>query len=370
MLLIGAVGRNSGETEFARRVLRQFADREIIGIKVTAIRRSDGSCPRGGDGCGVCSSLEGRYDITEETDPGSHKDTSRLLAGGARRVFWLRVMKANLEEGVNALFDVTGRDAVSICESNSLRNAVRPGLFLMIMEKGSKERKASALAVMDRADRIVYSDGTDFDIDFQDVRLVDGRWILKEHATAIVLAGGDSTRMSSDKSMLPVAGKPMIQHVYDQLQDHFDQMLISANDPEKYAFLDAAVAPDRVPGQGPLMGIASALAISDNELNLVVACDVPDIDVTLAHRMLDLAKDHEIVVPRVDRQHFEPLFAVYRKSVAAKMNEMLSAGERRIRALFDECRTRYVDLPASVYPRNLNTMREYEAYVAEENVRV
>ena len=84
MIMVGAAGRNVGKTEFACSLIRQFGpSRRIIGIKVTTIDSTTGPCPHGGDGCGACSSLEGNYCITEETDSRSNKDTCRMLAAGA-----------------------------------------------------------------------------------------------------------------------------------------------------------------------------------------------------------------------------------------------------------------------------------------------
>lgn len=143
MLMIGSAGANVGKTELACALLRRLGkQQEIIGIKVTTIAEADGGCPRGGEGCGVCSSLEGVFLITEETDRDSGKDTSRLLASGAKRVFWLRVLKEHLEEGVTALLEFVGPEAVCICESNSLRRIVEPGLFLMVKGVQTKRWKA------------------------------------------------------------------------------------------------------------------------------------------------------------------------------------------------------------------------------------
>jgi len=109
MLMIGSAGRNIGKTELACALIKKFGKTtDITGIKVTTIKAKDGQCPRGGRGCGVCSSLDGDFWITEETDSNSHKDTARLLAAGASRVFWLRVMKKRLEEGLAALLNIIG----------------------------------------------------------------------------------------------------------------------------------------------------------------------------------------------------------------------------------------------------------------------
>ena len=103
MLLIGASGRNAGKTEFSCRVISRFAAQGgIVAAKVTAIDKADGVCPRGGKGCGVCTSLEGIFDIREETHSAGSKDTSRLLSSGANKVFWMRVLKSHMKEGMAA----------------------------------------------------------------------------------------------------------------------------------------------------------------------------------------------------------------------------------------------------------------------------
>lgn len=362
MLMIGSTGRNSGKTLLACALIERFRSRqEIVGIKVTAVDRTDGTCPRGGQGCGVCSSLTDDYCITEETDTGSGKDTARLLAAGARRVFWLRVRKTRLEAGIRALLDLAG-DAPLICESNSLRQAVIPGLFLITREQGSAAWKESARAVRRHADRVVNGDGQTCDVNLDDVNILDGRWILREDAAAIVMAGGDSRRMKQDKAMLTVDGVPMIQHVCRQLTGHFDPVLVSARDSGQYAFLALDVIPDRTPGQGPLMGIASTLSTSPRELNLVVSCDMPSLELPTARRMLRLAENADAVVPRCG-DLLEPLFAVYRRSLAPTLFNLLASGERRVRTVFQHCRTAYADLPDDTCLRNLNTMDEYDNYI-------
>lgn len=186
MLMIGSAGANVGKTELACAVLRRFSGegRDIVAIKVTTIKEKDGQCPRGGEGCGVCSSLEGVYSILQETDSTSGKDTGRLLAAGASRVFWLRVLKTHLKEGLAALLDAVAPEVTSICESNSLRNVVEPGVFLVTERKGAKIWKPSALEVKEYADRIVVSDGSSFDLDIGRIRLENGKWLLNVNTMA------------------------------------------------------------------------------------------------------------------------------------------------------------------------------------------
>jgi molybdopterin-guanine dinucleotide biosynthesis protein A len=351
MLMIGSAGANVGKTELACAVIGKFCKTgPLIGIKVTTIQARDGQCPRGGAGCGVCSSIDGHFLVTEETGRTSGKDTARLLAAGARRVFWLRVIRAHLDEGLASLLDVVGMDATLICESNSLRKAVEPGLFLMVTSAGGRPWKKSAGEVAEFADKIVTSRGGAFDLDLDRVTLVDGKWAMRAEATAIIIAGGQSTRMGQDKSMLPVDDRPMIKYILDRLTPHFGRVIVSADDASKYAFLGVPVVQDRIAGRGPLMGIASALVASASDVNFVIACDVPEFDMGLVRRMVRQCRDHDAVVPRTGGSQYEPLFAVYTRSA-------LSSG----------CDIQYLDIAPDEQPKNINTMAEYSEFLEEHN---
>ncbi|HOV73498.1 MAG TPA: hypothetical protein PK967_05955 [Candidatus Hydrogenedentes bacterium] len=179
MLMIGSCGRNSGKTTFACELLKRLsAQHEIVAAKVTTIQERNGTCPRGGEGCGVCATLDGRFCITEETLRGGTKDTQRLLAAGAARVFWLRVMSEHLEEGAQAFIETIGARCPIVCESNSLRTKVEPAFFLLFRGSGDKTIKASAGAVQQYADRLVVFDGTRFDLDPAHVAIMGNRWTI------------------------------------------------------------------------------------------------------------------------------------------------------------------------------------------------
>jgi len=365
MLMIGSAGSNIGKTELACRIIRKFSCcAEITGIKVTTILKKDGRCPRGGIGCGVCSSLEGNYCITEEKDVLHGKDTAKMLNAGAKRVFWLRVLKDHLDEGLTALLNCIGDKAVSVCESNSLRLVAEPGLFFVVRKKGSHAIKTSCENVIGFADRVVLSGKSDFDIDLNHIRLVDGKWFMQLSSTAIILAGGKSGRMGQDKSMLNVMGKPMIEHIFEQIHPFFDQVLISSNDMRKYAFINAEAIPDKIPGQGPLMGILSSLEASSHNLNFVVACDVPTINLGFIMKMMRSSEGYDCVIPVRGKSKFEPLYGIYRKSMIAPIQETLNTKRRKIIDAFSNCKIKYIDITDAEWYENLNTMEEYYKYKA------
>ncbi|MBW8001244.1 MAG: NTP transferase domain-containing protein [Planctomycetes bacterium] len=358
MLMVGAFGRDVGKTRLACALIDKFCSRgNVVGIKVTAIDHVRDSCPRGGDGCGVCSALQGPFQITEEIDRKSGKDTCKMLAAGAKKVYWLRVLKSHLDEGVEALMEVVGEGSVFVCESNSLRLAVEPDVFILVKAAKSEDRKPSIEEVIGYADRVVTFDG----------EIADGRWSVKSRATAIIMAGGASSRMGQDKSMLPIEGESMIEHIYGQLEGNFSEIIISSNEADKHGFLGVKVVADRVTGQGPLMGIASALEESANDLNFVLACDIPRLDIDFVRGMLRGAGDFDAVIPRRGADKIEPLFGVYNKSILGNINKALEAGKRRVSEALEASNVKYVDISDIDWLTNINTVEDYQGYIGSSD---
>jgi molybdenum cofactor guanylyltransferase len=189
---------------------------------------------------------------------------------------------------------------------------------------------------------------------------------IRENAAAIILAGGKSSRMGRDKSLLTTCNLPIIGRIVSQLKDHFPEIIIGANDVEKYQFLNLPVIPDLAEGKGPLMGIYSTLLSSNYEINFVVACDIPDINMEYVKELLRQAQNHQIVIPMWKDGKYEPLFAVYQKSVLDHVRKLLDTGQRKISLLFDQVDVKYVPLPDNIkWYRNLNTPEDYQNYINE-----
>ena len=364
MLLIGAEDRNAGKTEFACAVIERFSRSfPVVGLKVTTIRGGGRPCPRGGAGCGACD-LDQPYCITEEKNKGAGKDTARMLESGAGRVLWARCREKSLSACIAALRERIDPGALVVAESNSLAHVVDPGLFLMLRERGASGAKPSSRAVLRYADRIVLSDGVSFVPGPADLAVHEGCWQLLD-ASAVVLAGGASSRMGADKSLLDIGGVPLIEHVLAQLRGRFREVLISAEDPAPFRFAAERVIRDRRPGQGPLMGIAGALEAARTDIVFIVACDIPNIDPRVVRRLLAASRDADCVVPRRLDGKWEPLFSVWRRSALPAIRAVLSTATRKIDAVFPLLSLAVVEIGDAPWLRNLNTPADVAAYLAE-----
>ena len=153
----------------------------------------------------------------------------------------------------------------------------------------------------------------------------------------VVLCGGRSSRMGTDKSLLPVDGVPMARRVADALiAGGCGRVVAVGGDPEGLAAVGLEVVPDGWPGEGPLGGVLTALrAIGpDADAVVVVACDMPYLSgATVSALVTALQADHALLaaVGRTDR--IEPLCAVWRLSATATLADALAAGERRLHAV-------------------------------------
>jgi FdhD protein len=184
--------------------------------------------------------------------------------------------------------------------------------------------------------------------------------------TGIVLSGGESRRMGTDKAFLKLAGLPLISHVLKALGTITDRIIIVTNAPAAYASFDALLVQDVFDKRGPLTGIYSGLLAAKDTYSIVVACDMPFLSPGLISYMAGLAEGYDVVVPQIAGR-VEPLHAIYSKGLLPLIEKRLQQDARQIQGLFSEARVRYVTAPEiDRYDperrsfKNLNTPEEYK----------
>ncbi|QCJ44932.1 molybdenum cofactor guanylyltransferase [Bacillus sp. S3] len=160
-------------------------------------------------------------------------------------------------------------------------------------------------------------------------------------AAAIILAGGKSSRMGTNKALLKINEKTTIESMADKLKLLFDDIILVTNDSEQYEFLGLKMVADQYPGMGPLAGVHAGLLASDYDVNVIVACDMPFVSTELAEVLVTSCGHYDAVVPVINgKQH--PLFAVFHKNAAAEALVCIEAGRLRMKHLLDQLNVRYV----------------------------
>jgi molybdopterin-guanine dinucleotide biosynthesis protein A len=188
-------------------------------------------------------------------------------------------------------------------------------------------------------------------------------------ATAIVLAGGRSSRMGMSKALLPFDGRPLISHVTAALRQGFAEVVVVAAPGQDLPRLDVRVVRDEVAYQGPVGGLCYGLEAASREICFVTACDSAFLNLALIAHLVSLAAAHDVVVPHWD-ERLQPLHAVYRRTVLPLLRAQLARGELRPVSLFDKVRTRRVGDeeirrfdPEGLTFFNMNTPADYQRAV-------
>jgi molybdopterin-guanine dinucleotide biosynthesis protein A len=193
-------------------------------------------------------------------------------------------------------------------------------------------------------------------------RSVTGR----DRISGVVLAGGQGRRMGTiDKGLVPLDGRPMVQHVLDRLRPQVDELLINANQHRaEYEAFGHGVFADAIGGfAGPLAGLHVALTRAAHPLVATVPCDSPFLPEDLIARLYAAlrAKDADLAVARTfDQPH--PVFALVRRAVLPHLTAFLEGGGRKIDAWYATLKIVEVafDDEAEAF-RNINTADELRA---------
>ena len=192
-----------------------------------------------------------------------------------------------------------------------------------------------------------------------------------EGVTGVILAGGKSTRMGKDKSLLPYNDRPLIEKVYRDLSALFNEVVIVTNSPEEYVFLPCPKIPDIHVGQGSMAGVHAGLKWSRDERIFVTACDMPHLDRELIRWLAGIKTTAPALVPE-SSAGFEPLHAFYSKAALPALEEAITSDRRKIIDLLELIGAQIV--PAAEVARhspgfrsfaNLNSPEDYSELVRQ-----
>lgn len=147
--------------------------------------------------------------------------------------------------------------------------------------------------------------------------------MIHSNVTGIVLAGGNSSRMGTDKALLMLRGKPLIQYAVEVLRKVCEYVVISSNRTD-YEFTGCETWPDIFPQQAPMIGIYSCLKRSGSDINVVLSCDMPLADPRLFDILLAYSGQHDIILPVHGDDCIEPLCGIYNRSVLSGFKESIN----------------------------------------------
>jgi len=151
--------------------------------------------------------------------------------------------------------------------------------------------------------------------------------------TGIILMGGKSRRFGQDKVMTPVGDKPLIEHVIEAIAPLMDDIILVG--PARPGLSDMKRVDDLIPDCGPMGGIYTALMTTASTFSFVFAADMPTIHPGLVAYMQSLAKAQDVIVP-VWSGGFDPLHAIYNRTMLNVIEPLVLARKLRIDRVFDQ----------------------------------
>lgn len=196
---------------------------------------------------------------------------------------------------------------------------------------------------------------------------------MQQTIHALILAGGQSTRMGTDKALLLIEGKPLLYRLASQTVAFAQTVTIAIDSPQRESLYRKALGDlvqqvnfvaDEFPGCGPLSGLHAGLSAIADGYVFVIACDMPQVSAPLLQQLLSRIDSGADVIHTAD----QPFHALYQARIASQVKAALEAKDYRLMGLLNRLHT--IELAPlegdqSTVFTNLNTPEDYNKYTAE-----
>lgn len=157
--------------------------------------------------------------------------------------------------------------------------------------------------------------------------------------SAVILAGGKSSRMGRDKALIEIQGRSLLEKICLLARQCTDEVYIITPWVEKYQkiipenchIIQEIISPEASNPHGPLIGFAQALTHLDTDWVLLLACDLPHLtasEIQKWSRDLETTPPDAIALLPKSPQGWEPLCGFYRRSCSPSLNQYINRGGR------------------------------------------
>jgi hypothetical protein len=168
LIVIGGISRSVGKTSVVAGLITALPEYHWTALKIT--QYGHGVCSMDGEPC-HCATDDHSWAVSEELDRTRDSDTSRFLAAGAARAWWVRTEQGRLAEAMPAVRDKLAESENAILESNSILKFLRPDLYLTVLDPATADFKKSAREFLDRADAVILHQSGAAEVTWREVSL-------------------------------------------------------------------------------------------------------------------------------------------------------------------------------------------------------
>jgi len=180
-------------------------------------------------------------------------------------------------------------------------------------------------------------------------------------ATAILFAGGKSSRMMQDKSLMPFGGyKTLSEYQYRRLQKFFKKVYISTKE-EKFDFGPSLIL-DQYSQNSPLVGLISAFEMIPEEAFFVLSVDAPFVSQTIIERLYEAGREstYDAIIAQ-SPGGVQPLCGIYRRSIVPSAKSFIAKEDHKLTNLLKASKSHYVKFDEELPFQNLNHPQDYKA---------
>lgn len=156
-----------------------------------------------------------------------------------------------------------------------------------------------------------------------------------------ILCGGSAKRFKSNKALHELNGKSIIEIIYETLNPFTNDIFLQGA--ESTLIREVKTYLDIIKNKGPLGGVYSALTNAKYQKIFVTACDTPFIDKRILKELIK-HKEYDIVVPKWDTGYYEPLCALYSKSLTPIIKAQLDKQHLKITEIYEHANTKAVSI--------------------------
>ena len=191
--------------------------------------------------------------------------------------------------------------------------------------------------------------------------------------TAIILAGGKSSRMGQDKALLKFGETTLLEHLAALIKPIFSETLVIVDDRKKLNDLDLThvkVYEDLVKEKGPLAGIYTGLLYSRNKTSCVFTCDMPFVDEPLIRQLAYFREeDYDAVCLEDPEGNYQPFPGIYARSARHMMSFLLNRGEGSMKRFLEVASVKPLILKEERIEvlTNMNTVQDYYRVLRQKN---
>lgn len=180
----------------------------------------------------------------------------------------------------------------------------------------------------------------------------------KKFATAVIFAGGQSSRMGEDKALLDFGGCTLAQFQHDRLSKVFKRVCF-ASKVDKFDF-NADIIYDNSDISSPMVALDSIFEQIDDDEIFIISVDMPFVSFELIELLFEQNEDSFDVIIAQSNQGREPLCGIYKRSSQDKIKLFLAQENHKLNALLKTLKTKEVFYAGEMDFKNLNFKSDYK----------